>query len=425
MSQPDPFRLPSLHAAQTEIVEQWGARSIMRCGRRFGKTTLVETKAAQWAYHGRKVGVFAPSYKLVLPTYKRILKHLMPWVTNKSKVDMLIETKSTKGSGLVEFWTLTDEDAGRSRSYDWVIIDEASLVSGLQDIWERSIAPTLLDRRGKAVMAGTPKGIDDTNYFYNSCTNKDLGWKEFHAPTSRNPMLDPVGVANLVNEYPPLVYQQEFLAEFVSWAGAAFFSEVSMLNDGAPVDYPRKCDFVFAVMDTATKEGAEHDGTAVMYCARNVYTGVPLTILDWDVVQISGDLLPAYLPTVHARAVQLAAQCGARQGHRGIWVEDKSSGMVINQQAARSGALVFPIDTKMTALGKEERALNASPAVYQGKVKFSDHAYNKKSNFKGQNRNHMLAQVCGFRMGQKRAHDDLLDAFTYSVAISLGDSQGW
>lgn len=418
--------LDKLHAKQAEIGRAFNEsrRVVIRCGRRFGKTTLLERCASKWSYNGLKVGWFGPTYKLNLPTYKRILRTVQPVVYSKSKIDQVIELNS---GGCIEFWTLQDEDAGRSRFYDRVIIDEGSLVpKGLRSIWEQAIAPTLLDRKGHAIMAGTPKGIDPENFFYEACTDKTLGWREFHAPTASNPMLDPEAVARLKDEYPALVYQQEYLADFVDWNGAAFFSEESLLVDGEAVDYPTRCDQVFAVVDTALKDGLEHDGTAVTYFARNVITGTPLTILDWDVLQIEGALLESWLPTVAQRCEELAAQVGARQGSLGGWIEDKASGIVLLQQAARRSLPFHPIDEKLVDLGKEGRALSVSGYVHRGEVKISRYAHDKVTNYKGQTRNHLISQVCGFRLGTKTPHhQDLLDTFCYGVAIALGDSEGY
>jgi phage terminase large subunit-like protein len=419
-------KLQELHTKQAEIGRAFNEnpRVVIRCGRRFGKTTLLERCASKWAYQGLRVGWFGPTYKLNLPTYKRILRTIQPIVVSKSKIDQVIETQK---DGCVEFWTLQDEDAGRSRFYDRVIIDEGSLVpKGLKEIWEQAISPTLLDRQGKAVMAGTPKGIDPENFFYEACTDKTLGWQEFHAPTAANPKLDPQAVAKLIHEYPPLVYEQEFLAQFVDWRGSAFFSEVNLLENGQPVEYPSRCDQVFAVVDTALKDGLEHDGTAVIYCARNKIAGHPLVILDWDVIQIQGALLEEWLPTVNQRLEDLARETSAREGNVGIWVEDKGSGTVLIQQAQRRELPVFPIEEKLVDLGKEGRALSVSGYVYRGDVKFSRYAYDKVTNYKGQTRNHLLAQVCGFRVGTKTPHHmDALDTFTYAVGIALGDSTGW
>ncbi len=78
-------------------------------------------------------------------------------------------------------------------------------------------------------------------------------------------------------------------------------------------------------------------------------------------------------------------------------------------------------------MGKDQRALNASPQVFQGNVKFSRYAYEKTSNFKGQERNHMWSQMVDFRIADKEAYrraDDLLDTGTNAIAITLGNSEG-
>lgn len=418
------IKLVKAHAEQTKIYRSRGSRNVIRCGRRFGKTTMFENWASNWSMHQKRVGWFSPSYKLLLPSYNRILKMVRPAVKSSSKIDGIIELVT---GGAIEFWTLNDPDAGRSRFYDEVLIDEASLVKGLRDIWELSIAPTLLDRGGNASMAGTPKGIDIENYFYLACTDKSLldGWKEFHAPTSANPMLDPLAVAALAGKYPPLVFQQEYKAEFVDWNGSAFFGELTMLVDGQPVEMPEKCDQVFAVIDTALKDGFEHDGTAVTYYARSKYSGHPLIVLDWEILQIQGAMLEDWLPSVNMRLEQLSAQTKARQGNVGIYIEDKASGIVLIQQGIRRGLPVYPVPAAMTALGKEGRALSVSGYVFQGLVKICRYAYEKTINYKGQTRNHFISQVCSFRMGQKDGPRDLLDTFCYGVAISLGDSEGY
>jgi hypothetical protein len=204
------------------------------------------------------------------------------------------------------------------------------------------------------------------------------------------------------------------------------FSQESLVVDGLPVEYPERCDQVFAVLDTALKDGLEHDGTAVTYYAKNKIAGHPLIVLDWDLIQIEAAFLDDWLPSVNQRLEQFAVLTKAREGNSGIWIEDKASGIVLLQQAARRGLPAYPIDNELVAQGKEGRAISVMGHVHVGSVKISRHAFDKVSEYKGQTRNHFLSQVCGFRSGAKTPHQyDLLDTFTYGVAISLGDSEGW
>lgn len=210
--------------------------------------------------------------------------------------------------------------------------------------------------------------------------------------------------------------------------GETFFDEARMLVDGQPVPLPTLCDSVFAVIDCAAKTGKEHDGTAVVYCARSSHVGHPLTILDYDIVQIDADLLEAWLPIVFQNLEILAAACRARMGSVGVWIEDQSSGIVLLKQAERKNLVVHPIESKLTSVGKDQRAMSVSGYYQRGMVKISTPAYEKVVTFKGVTRNHLLSQIAGFGIGDKNAGtrpDDLLDAIVYAIAVALGNEEGF
>ena len=209
-------------------------------------------------------------------------------------------------------------------------------------------------------------------------------------------------------------------------AGEAFFTEDALLVDGAPAELPRHVDYVYAVLDTALKDGLEHDGTAAVYFAKDSAIGDRIWILDWEVLQIKGALLDEWLPTVSARLQNYAMEYGARYGARGLWIEDKASGIVRLQQAERMGIEATAIPGNLTAMGKDGRALNASPHVYQNKVKITRRAYDKVMMYRERASNHFLSQVTGFRLGAKTPHGmDLLDCATYGISLGLGNSEGY
>ena len=90
------------------------------------------------------------------------------------------------------------------------------------------------------------------------------------------------------------------------------------------------------------------------------------------------------------------------------------------QQARRRGWQATAIESELTALGKDERAISVSGYVYQGLVKITQEAFDKVSTYKATTRNHLLGQVVGFRVGDKDStrQDDLLRLFT---EIGLAD----
>jgi len=432
-------RLPIFHAAQIKLrwIMRYNRYVAGRCGRRWGKNVLGEATAADDASHGRLVGWFAPENKRLSESYNVIRDLLEPIIKSSDKTHGIIRTIT---GGAVEFWSLEDENAGRSRKYHRVILDEIAFCKPKAiDIWTRSIKPTLLDYSGRALMMSNTNGIDADNFLYDICHNPAHGFVQFHAPTSSNPFLPREEIAKLQRDNQPLVYQQEYLAEFVDWSGSAFFSRESLLENGQPAEMPVRCEAVFAVIDTATKTGKKNDGTAVVYFAliRNAVQLVGpagqvgaryrLVILDWDLAQIEGALLETWLPNVFDMLKDFAVTCRANRGSIGAMIEDKSSGMVLLQQAVRRGWPAYPIESPLTKVGKDERCISVSGYVHRGMVKICRHAYDKVTNYKGTTRNHLLGQMVGFRVGDKDAtrEDDALDAAVYGIAIALGNEEGF
>jgi hypothetical protein len=414
-------------------VEAWnvpGRYKAIRCGRRWGKTALAATIICDRAARGESWGLFAPDYKITSETYREIYEILEPVTVSASKIDGVIRLI---GGGRVDFWTLNNPRAGRSRKYHGVMIDEGAFAGpDMFDIWSKSIKPTLLDHRGVGWVFSTPSGKDDENWFYHICNDPHSEFVEFHAPTSANPYLPVEEVAKLELENSPEVYRQEYLAEFVDWAGVAFFTIEVLLVNGAPVQMPTRCDTVLAIIDTAIKSGTEHNSTAVTYFSYNALAKPGVLILDWDIVQIEGAQQADWLPSVFERCEALARQCGARLGSAGAIIEDKATGTVLLQQSAnlRRRGMNSPahaIDSKLTAMGKDERAIAASPYVYAGDVKITEQAFNKTKVHKRVSANHFVKQITNFRVGSKLRDpaDDLLDTFCYGVLMTRGNSKGF
>lgn len=417
--------LPTLHAGQVAALQMPGRFKSIRCGRRFGKTVLLSTIACDGCIKSENIGIFAPDYKTISETYNEIADILEPVKMSSSKIDGVIRTIT---GGRIDFWTLENERAGRSRKYHKVLFDEAAHTKpNLMRIWELAISPTLLDYKGSAIAFSTPNGVNQNNFFWRICNEKKHGFVDFHAPTASNPFLPADEIEEYRKKYHPLVFQQEFLAEFVDWSGVAFFGKDHLLVDGQGVPYPSGCDTVFAVIDSAVKGGREHDGTAVTYWALSDFNAHKLICLDYDIISIDGALLEHWIPSVFSRLEELAKMCRARFGSRGAFIEDAASGSILLQQCALRGFPTEALPGDLTAAGKDARAINASSPVWRGEVKFSDYAYDKIVVFKEAERNHLASQVFSFRVGDKNANtraDDLLDTFTYAIAISLGDQKG-
>jgi hypothetical protein len=420
--------MPELHAGQVEAFKMPGRFRAGRCGRRFGKTELAQTIIEDGTIHGKSIGYFAPSYKLLSEVFVAVRHVLNPLIEVSNQTSGVIRLIT---GGRVDFWSLENKAAGRSRKYHTVIIDEAAFTPDyMLKTWEGAIQPTLLDYRGNAWVFSTPNGVDTDNFFWRVCNDPKLEFNTFHAPTWKNPYIPPDEIERLRKNMHPLFFRQEIEAEFIDWRGVAFFGIAHLLYNDKPVDYPYLCDLVYAVIDTGMKSGKEHDGTAVTYFSSAVMLGVghPLVILDWEILSIDGAMLEGWLPSVFDRLGELSAKCGAMNKRIAVFIEDKGSGTVLIQQAQNAGLPAQPIEGKLTSIGKDERAMNISGYVYSNKVKISEYAYYKETDYKEQLQNHFVHQVTGFRVGDKDAKDradDLLDTFTYGVSIGCGNMEGF
>jgi hypothetical protein len=420
----------------------------LRCGRRFGKTDFGKMWIGQGLVQGWECAWFAPQHMISAEVYSEMTDLLRPILDTSSKASAVMRLKT---GGRLDFWSLENAIAGRSRRYRRIVIDEAAFTKdgdnkvdgSMMELWEKSIKPTLYDYGGEALVCSNTAGKNSDNFFYNICTDAQYGFAEYHATTLDNPLLPkrPISesledwlarrarfLSDLIKDNDPLVYAQEYLAEFVDWAGVSFFAREKLLENNQPLPYPATCECVFAVIDTASKTGTDNDATAVTFFARANHTGRhSLLILDWDIVQIEGATLETWLPTVFARLEELARLCRARAGSLGAWIEDKNSGTILLQQALRRQMPVHAIESRLTAMGKDERALSVSSYVFRGNVKYTVHAFNKTTIYKRKSRNHLTDQIESFRIGDKESkrEDDLLDTFCYGIAVSLGNAKGF
>lgn len=203
------IQIPKLHSSQAQVVAQSKRFNVLECGRRFGKTKLGINLAIETAAAVNPVGWFAPSYKYVVEVWEEILAAVRP-ITEK--VDTQQKRIKLLGGGVIECWSLDAPDAGRSRKYKRVIIDEAGIVRDLQQCWQQAIRPTLTDYIGDAWFLGTPKG---RNFFHQMFARGESGndpdWKSWRLPTISNPFISKKEVEAARRDMPESAFAQEYL----------------------------------------------------------------------------------------------------------------------------------------------------------------------------------------------------------------------
>lgn len=216
------LEIPTPHRAQLKVLAGRKQFNVLCCGRRWGKTVIgIDRVIANAVMMRRKVGWFAPSYKYLGDAWRDLEQVLDPLIRSRDSQDRRMEFRS---GGSLECWTLDKPDAGRSRSYHEVIVDEAALVSDLEGAWQKAIQPTLTDYDGSAWFLSTPRG---TSSYFHTIFQRGQDplnklWASWQMPTAANPFMKPAVIERFREDVTDLVFAQEYLGEFVSWAGAVF-----------------------------------------------------------------------------------------------------------------------------------------------------------------------------------------------------------
>lgn len=202
--------LSQLHPGQQKVKDEAKRFNVLCCGRRWGKSELASDILCDTALDGFPLGYFTPTYKLLDGTYRECVSILEPIITRK-KEHQFIEIKT---GGKIDFWSLENELAGRSRKYKKVIVDEAAFAKNLWKVWTESIRATLTDMKGDAWFLSTPKGKNDFYKLFMRGKGGEANWQSWQMSTYTNPFIDPSEIDDARKDLPELAFSQEYMAEF-------------------------------------------------------------------------------------------------------------------------------------------------------------------------------------------------------------------
>ena len=214
------IRLPYPHPGQLSVLRERKRFNVLACGRRWGKTKLGCYVTAKPAIDGKFVGYFAADYKRLTQAWSEIANRLAPITKRINNSERRIELIT---GGIIDGWSLEDEDAGKSRAYHTAILDECAMVSNLLAKWDESVRPTLTDFSGDAWFLSSPKGMGD---FYDLFSRGQAGgrdsWMSWQRATITNPYIAASEIEDARIDLPEIVFRQEYLAEFVNYSGGVF-----------------------------------------------------------------------------------------------------------------------------------------------------------------------------------------------------------
>lgn len=215
------IRLRKPHASQKSILDDRKRFNAIKCGRRFGKTSLTdelvtEIITATFIIDGKKSGGYVGFWT---PTYKDLHE---VWMQCKNTFkDIIISTSESQKQlifvtgGKIDFWSMEDPDSGRGRKYHRAIIDECEKSRNFKYAWEQTIRGTLADFKGDGYFLSTPQiGL---TYFKEICKHEKTfdDWKTFVFSSFANPYIDPEEIEQARLLLPDAVFRTEYLAEDV------------------------------------------------------------------------------------------------------------------------------------------------------------------------------------------------------------------
>jgi hypothetical protein len=215
-----------LHPAQSLVFHDPSRFKVMVCGRRFGKTQGLKAEILKEAFTkpGSTVWYVAPTYKQAKRLMWSELKQVIPasFIRKKSEVELIFELWN--GSSIALFG-VDKPDGLRGSGVNLLCMDEYQDFK--PEIFEKVLYPTLTDRRGRVVVAGTPKSY---NLLYDLFMRgyddewKKHGWKSWQFVTADNPFIPRDEIEAARKNLDPKSFEQEYMASFENMEGKVYYA---------------------------------------------------------------------------------------------------------------------------------------------------------------------------------------------------------
>ena len=210
------------HQGQSLFHESQARFRLLACGRRWGKTkgganeTIRQTTLSP---ENAVVFCVAPTYWHTQKQWEEVLLYLPKQLlvdVNRSehKITLL-------GNRKIWFKSADNPDSLRSEGLDFLWVDEGGQIG--EEAWNLALRPALMDKHGRAIFTGTPKG---KNWYFQLWTRgqdpKQTDYKSWSFPSTNNPYLDPKEISEFARDMPELAYRQEIMGEFLDEIGSVF-----------------------------------------------------------------------------------------------------------------------------------------------------------------------------------------------------------
>lgn len=237
-----------LTPCQSEISNNTARFRVVAAGRRFGKTFLAINEIARFArYPNNRVLYVAPTYRQAKTVIWDELKAQLlerRWVKKVNESDLSI---TLVNNSIISVRSSDNYDALRGGKYNFIVLDECGDINPAT--WYQVLRPTLSDTGGHALFIGSPRG---RNYFYDLWLQAGAqpDWASFQYTTLQGGNVPAEEIAAARRDLDERTFEQEYLAQFVNYAGVIFyaFGEANMVkHPGLDEFTPLHCGIDFNV----------------------------------------------------------------------------------------------------------------------------------------------------------------------------------
>jgi len=212
-----------MHPAQRQVFESPARFKVVAAGRRFGKTLFAAATAIMVAASKPDAIVWwvSPSHDQSRIALRMVAKAIPQ---KHREVNKTLSEIYLSNGGRIAFKSGERSDNLRGEGLDLVIVDEAAFVD--ETLWTQALRPTLSDKAGKALLIST---FDGENWFYDlyrKALDPDAtAWAGWRFPTSANPYIPRDEIEEARRNLPKEVFEQEYEASPLAFAGAVFDGE--------------------------------------------------------------------------------------------------------------------------------------------------------------------------------------------------------
>ena len=215
-----------LHQSQRKIAESSSRFKVLRCGRRFGKTTYaVEEMKGACLFEPGPVAYFATTRDQARDiVWAELLENVIGTSNYESHNEQRLEVTLRRPDGTlnrIRLFGWENIETARGKKYSLVVLDELDSMRAFEKQWREVIRATLTDYRGRALFMGTPKGYKSL-YRLEKLAKTNANYEVFHFTSFDNPFLSVDELEEMRGEMTATQYAQEMLAEFHKMEGLIY-----------------------------------------------------------------------------------------------------------------------------------------------------------------------------------------------------------